>query len=335
MNDKTRSLASSSIADAQLLQWAQEALRIEAQALSHTSQHLQNGFAQAVRLMRACTGRVVVMGMGKSGHVGRKIAATLSSTGTPSLFVHPAEASHGDLGMVTAHDVVMAISNSGESDELAIILPVLKRLGVPIVAMTGQAQSALAHHADCLILSQVEHEACPLNLAPTASTTVQMALGDALAVALLQWRGFKADDFARSHPGGALGRKLLTRVEDLMRTEDAVPRVGPEASMSTLLHEMSAKGLGASAVVDARNRLLGIFTDGDLRRLIDRGDDIRPLKAADVMHASPKRIHPQALAAEAAALMEANRITSVLVVNDADELVGALNSHDLMKAKVI
>lgn len=323
------------VSDAQLLQWAQDALRIEAQALTHISQHLQTGFAEAVRLMRDCTGRVVVMGMGKSGHVGRKMAATLSSTGTPALFVHPAEASHGDLGMVTPHDVVIAISNSGESTELATILPVLKRLGVPIVAMTGQAKSSLAHHANCVILSEVEQEACPLNLAPTASTTVQMALGDALAVALLQWRGFKADDFARSHPGGALGRKLLTRVEDLMRTGDAVPRVGPNASMGDVLHEMSAKGLGATAVVDADQHLLGIFTDGDLRRLIDRGEDIRRLTAAEVMHTAPKRIHPEALAAEAAALMENNRITSVLVVNAADELVGALNSHDLMKAKVI
>jgi len=327
--------ANTSVSDAQLLQWAQDALRIEAQALTHISQHLQTGFAEAVRLMRDCTGRVVVMGMGKSGHVGRKMAATLSSTGTPALFVHPAEASHGDLGMVTPHDVVIAISNSGESTELATILPVLKRLGVPIVAMTGQAKSSLAHHANCVILSEVEQEACPLNLAPTASTTVQMALGDALAVALLQWRGFKADDFARSHPGGALGRKLLTRVEDLMRTGDAVPRVGPNASMGDVLHEMSTKGLGATAVVDADQHLLGIFTDGDLRRLIDRGEDIRRLTAAEVMHTAPKRIHPEALAAEAAALMENNRITSVLVVNAADELVGALNSHDLMKAKVI
>lgn len=327
--------ANTQVSDSQLLHWAQDALRIEAQALTHISQHLQSGFAQAVRLMRSCTGRVVVMGMGKSGHVGRKMAATLSSTGTPALFVHPAEAGHGDLGMVTPHDVVIAISNSGESAELATILPVLKRLGVPIVAMTGQAGSSLARHADCIILSEVEQEACPLNLAPTASTTVQMALGDALAVALLQWRGFKADDFARSHPGGALGRKLLTRVEDLMRRGEAVPQVGPEASMGDLLHEMSAKGLGASAVVDARGQLLGIFTDGDLRRLIDRGEDIRCFKAADVMHPAPKRIHPEALAAEAAALMENNRITSVLVVNSAGELVGALNSHDLMQAKVI
>ncbi|MEY4284809.1 MAG: Arabinose 5-phosphate isomerase KdsD [Pseudomonadota bacterium] len=335
MNTPTAPTAQDPIHDEALLQWAKEALHIEAQAVARLSDQLQPSFAQAVRLMRACTGRVVVMGMGKSGHVGRKVAATLSSTGTPSLFVHPAEASHGDLGMVTAQDVVLAISNSGESSELGIILPTLKRIGVPIVAMTGQAQSSLARHADCVLNAQVEQEACPLNLAPTASTTAQMALGDALAVALLQWRGFKADDFARSHPGGALGRKLLTRVEDLMRTDASVPRVHPQASMGELLHEMSAKGLGASAVVDEAQQLLGIFTDGDLRRLIDRGEDIRTLKAADVMHANPKRIHPHALAAEAAALMEANRITSVLVVNDAGQLVGALNSHDLMKAKVI
>jgi len=321
--------------DEQLLELARQALRIEAQALNDLMGQLDGGFAQAVRCLLACSGRVVVMGMGKSGHVGRKIAATLSSTGTPAQFVPPAEAGHGDLGMVTRQDVVLAISNSGESEELALILPQLKRWGVPLFAMTGQVGSALARHAQYVLRVHVAQEACPLNLAPTASTTAQMALGDALAVALLQMRGFQADDFAQSHPGGALGRRLLTRVQDLMRQGDDVPCVGPHASLGELVHEMSAKGLGASAIVDTNQQVLGIFTDGDLRRLIDQGQDLRGLQAQAVMHPNPKHIAPHALAAEAAALMEANAITSVLVVDGDQRLVGALNSHDLMKAKVI
>jgi arabinose-5-phosphate isomerase len=311
-------------------------LDIEAAALIGAKQRLGDGFARAVAAMLACHGRVVVMGMGKSGHVGRKIAATLASTGTPAMFVHPGEASHGDLGMVTEHDVVVAISNSGESDEFNVIVPVLKRLRVPLIALTGRPQSTLGLHADMVIESTVEQEACPLNLAPTASTTTQMALGDALAVALLDARGFRQEDFARSHPGGALGRKLLIHVRDLMRSGDALPRVGPQASFNSMLREMTGKGLGFTAIVDDAERVLGIFTDGDLRRLIERGADLRALMARDVMHARPRHIRADALAVEAADLMEQHRITSVLVVDDDGErLVGTLNSNDLMRAKVI
>ena len=314
---------------------AQETLDIEAAAVMAVRQRLGPAFAQAVERMLLLSGRVVVMGMGKSGHIGRKIAATLASTGTPALFVHPAEASHGDLGMITAADLVLAVSNSGESQELTAILPVLKRLGVPLVAMTGRADSTLARHADVFLDCAVDKEACPLNLTPTASTTVQLALGDALAVALLDARGFKAEDFARSHPGGALGRKLLTHVSDVMRSGSAVPRVGPDASFSALMREMSAKGLGATAVVNADGQVLGIFTDGDLRRLMERGQDLRALSAADVMHPQPSTIAQDALAVEAAELMELRRITSVLVLDDQGLLCGALNSNDLMRAKVI
>jgi arabinose-5-phosphate isomerase len=275
------------------------------------------------------------MGMGKSGHIGRKMAATLASTGTPALFVHPAEASHGDLGMITAQDLVLAISNSGESQEMAVLLPVLKRLGAPLIAMTGHAQSTMARHADLWLDSAVDKEACPLNLAPTASTMAQMALGDALAVALLDARGFRAEDFARSHPGGALGRKLLTHVSDVMRSGDAVPRVAPDASFSDLVREMSAKGLGAAAIVDAKGQLLGIFTDGDLRRLVEQGRDLRNSVASDVMHAHPKTIGLHALAVDAAELMESHRITSVLVLDAQGQLCGAVSSNDLMRAKVI
>ena len=314
---------------------AQETLGIEAAAVMAVRQRLGPAFAQAVERMLLLSGRVVVMGMGKSGHIGRKIAATLASTGTPALFVHPAEASHGDLGMITAADLVLAVSNSGESQELTAILPVFKRLGVPLVAMTGRADSTLARYADVFLDCAVDKEACPLNLTPTASTTVQLALGDALAVALLDARGFRAEDFARSHPGGALGRKLLTHVSDVMRSGPAVPRVGPDASFSALMREMSAKGLGATAVVNADGQVLGIFTDGDLRRLVERGQDLRTLSAADVMHPQPCTIAQDALAVEAAELMELRRITSVLVLDDQGLLCGALNSNDLMRAKVI
>jgi arabinose-5-phosphate isomerase len=314
---------------------AQETLGIEAAAVMAVRQRLGPAFAQAVERMLLLSGRVVVMGMGKSGHIGRKIAATLASTGTPALFVHPAEASHGDLGMITAADLVLAVSNSGESQELTAILPVFKRLGVPLVAMTGRADSTLARYADVFLDCAVDKEACPLNLTPTASTTVQLALGDALAVALLDARGFRAEDFARSHPGGALGRKLLTHVSDVMRSGSAVPRVGPDASFSALMREMSAKGLGATAVVNADGQVLGIFTDGDLRRLVERGQDLRTLSAADVMHPQPCTIAQDALAVEAAELMELRRITSVLVLDDQGLLCGALNSNDLMRAKVI
>jgi arabinose-5-phosphate isomerase len=319
----------------QALSLARKTFEIEAGAVLDLATRIGDEFVQAVGLMVACPGRVVVMGMGKSGHIGRKIAATLASTGTPALFVHPAEASHGDLGMIQAVDVVLAISNSGESEELIAILPVLSRLGVALIAITGGLQSTLAKHARITLDSSVAREACPLNLAPTASTTVQLALGDALAVALLDARGFREEDFARSHPGGALGRKLLTHVSDVMRGGNAVPQVLPETSFTELMREMSAKGLGASAVVDGSHRVVGIFTDGDLRRLVEKGVDLRSLTAADVMHAHPRTVRVSALAVEAVALMEQFQINSVLVVDEAGALCGALNTNDLMRAKVI
>lgn len=308
---------------------------IEAAAVLGLKGRLGDSFAQAVGMVLDIPGRVVVMGMGKSGHVGRKIAATLASTGTPAMFVHPAEASHGDLGMVTAHDLVLVISNSGESQEISAIIPVLKRLGTPLVAMTGNPASSMAQHATVWLNTAVDKEACPLNLAPTASTTAQLAMGDALAVALLDARGFKAEDFARSHPGGALGRKLLTHVSDVMRAGDAVPCVAPSASFSELMREMSAKGLGATAVVDAQGGVLGIFTDGDLRRWVERGVDLRDKTAQDVMHANPSTITANALAVDAVELMERRQITSVLVVDADGRLCGAVNTNDLMRAKVI
>ena len=314
---------------------ARKTFEIEAAAVLGLAGRVGPEFSRAVQLMLGCRGRVVVMGMGKSGHIGRKIASTLASTGTPAMFVHPAEASHGDLGMVTAADVVLAISNSGESAELSVILPVLIRQGVPLVAITGGMQSALARQAEVTLDSSVSLEACPLNLAPTASTTAQLALGDALAVALLDARGFKEEDFARSHPGGALGRKLLTHVSDVMRVGDQVPRVSPDTSFSDLMREMSVKGLGASAVVDDAQRVLGIFTDGDLRRLVEKGADLRSSKAGQVMHPGPRTLRAGALAVEAVELMEECRITSVLVVDEDGVLCGALNSNDLMRAKVI
>lgn len=324
------------IADpANTLRLVRETLDIEAEAISGLKARLNDGFARAVSMMLAVKGRVVVMGMGKSGHIGRKIAATLASTGTAAMFVHPAEASHGDLGMIKAVDLVLAISNSGESDELTAILPVLKRQGVPLIAITGGIDSTLARHADVTIDSGVDREACPLNLAPTASTTAQLALGDALAVVLLDARGFKAEDFARSHPGGTLGRRLLTHVSDVMRRGEQLPRVVPTAPFTTLMREMSAKGLGAAAVVDQEDRVLGIFTDGDLRRLVEKGADLRLSTAGEVMHPKPLTIRDDALAAEAASLMELHRVTSVLVVDAEDRLCGAVNSNDLMRAKVI
>ena len=314
---------------------ARKTFEIEAAAVLHLASRIGDEFVQAVRLMVACPGRVVVMGMGKSGHIGRKIAATLASTGTAALFVHPAEASHGDLGMIQATDVVLAISNSGESEELIAILPVLSRLGVTLVAMTGGRESTLAKQARITLDTHVSKEACPLNLAPTASTTAQLAMGDALAVALLDARGFREEDFARSHPGGALGRKLLTHVSDVMRNGSAVPQVLAETSFTELMREMSAKGLGAAAVVDLGHQLLGVFTDGDLRRLVEKGVDLRSLTAADVMHANPRTVGKDALAVEAVALMEQYRINSVLVVDETGRLCGALSSNDLMRAKVI
>lgn len=320
---------------ARALRLAHETFDIEAAAVQGLKARTGERFAAAVQAMLQVRGRVVVMGMGKSGHIGRKIAATLASTGTPAMFVHPAEASHGDLGMIKPIDLVLGVSNSGEVDELTALLPVIKRLGTTLVAMTGNAKSTLARHADIVLDSGVEREACPLQLAPTASTTAQLALGDALAVALLDARGFRAEDFARSHPGGALGRKLLTHVSDLMRKGDAVPRVTAGTLFPDLMREISAKGLGASAVVDAEDRILGIFTDGDLRRLVEKGVDLRAVTAREVMHPRPHSIRDDALAAEAATLMEQHRITSVLVVDAQARLVGAINSNDLLRAKVI
>ncbi len=318
---------------------ARQTCEIEAAAVAALGERLGSSvrepFGRAVQRLLTVRGRVVVMGMGKSGHIGRKMAATLASTGTPAMFVHPAEASHGDLGMITEADAVLAISNSGESQELTDILPVIKRLGVPLIAMTGGLQSSLARHAEVVLDTSVAQEACPLNLAPTASTTTQLALGDALAVALLDARGFKAEDFARSHPGGSLGRKLLTHVSDVMRSGADVPRVGVNAGLSELMREMSAKGLGATAVVDANDHVLGIFTDGDLRRLLEKGVDLRQGTAEQLMHPKPTTISADALAVDAAELMEVRRITSVLVVDAQGKLCGALNSNDLMRAKVI
>lgn len=319
----------------QALRLARETFDIEAAAVLGLKSRIGTPFAQAVQAMLSVRGRVVVMGIGKSGHVGRKIAATLASTGTPAMFVHPAEASHGDLGMIKSIDIVLALSNSGEVDEVTTLLPVIKRLGATLIAMTGRPQSTLARHADIVLDSGVEREACPLQLAPTASTTAQLALGDALAVALLDARGFRPEDFARSHPGGALGRKLLTHVSDVMRSGSEVPRVLPEAPFGELMREMSAKGLGASAIVDAAGQVLGIFTDGDLRRRIEAGADLRSATAAEVMHAGPRRIAPDALAVDAAEMMEAHAITSVLVVDAAGVLVGMVHIGDLMRAKVI
>jgi len=320
---------------ARAIAMAHTTFEIEAAAILGLKAQVGDSFAQAVALALTITGRVVVMGMGKSGHIGRKIAATLSSTGTPALFVHPAEASHGDLGMVTPQDLVLMISNSGESDEINAIVPVLKRLGTPLIAMTSNGQSSMAQYATLWLNTAVAKEACPLNLAPTASTTAQLAMGDALALALLEARGFQAEDFARSHPGGALGRRLLTHVSDVMRSGEALPKVRPDSSFSSLMREMSTKGLGATAVVNEDNLVLGIFTDGDLRRLVEQGTDLRGKTAADVMRNQPVTILHDALAVDAVELMETRRINSVLVVDRQGNLIGALTSNDLMRAKVI
>jgi arabinose-5-phosphate isomerase len=319
----------------QALAMARETLAIEIQSLQALAQRLDESFVQVVQAILVTPGRVVVTGMGKSGHIGCKIAATLASTGTPAFFMHPAEASHGDLGMVTSKDLVLAISNSGESNELTSLLPALKRQGVRIAGMTGGLQSSLAKYSDWVLDTSVEREACPLNLAPTASTTVQLALGDALATALLDARGFKAEDFALSHPGGSLGRRLLTHVRDVMRSGDDVPRVQVEDGFDRLMREISAKNMGASAVVDAEGRVQGIFTDGDLRRRIEDGADLRHATAGALMHKHPRTISEEALAVDAAQLMEQHGITSVLVVDAQSRLVGMVHIRDLMLAKVI
>lgn len=299
------------------------------------AQRLDSSFPQAVDLILQCRGRVVVSGMGKSGHIGRKIASTLASTGTPAFFMHPGEASHGDLGMITAQDVVLALSNSGESDELLAIIPLLKRLGAKLVSMTGNPKSTLAKEADIHLDASVTHEACPLGLAPTASTTAALALGDALALALLDARGFSEEDFARAHPGGALGRQLLLHVSDVMRTGDSIPKVPRQAYLSSALLEMSSKGLGMTAIVDADDKPLGIFTDGDLRRAFENGVDVTSTLIEHIMHRNPRTIAPNRLAAEAVELMETHKINGLLVMDEHGTLVGALNMHDLLKAKVV
>ncbi len=321
------------------VQLARQTLEIEAQAILDLNSRLTDAAAQpfgcATALLLSCSGRVVVSGMGKSGHIARKIAATLASTGTPALFVHPGEAAHGDLGMVTEADAVIAISNSGESDELLAIVPVIKRLGAKLISMTGRPASSLAKLADVHLDVGVAREACPLNLAPTASTTATLALGDALAVALLDARGFREEDFARSHPGGALGRRLLTHVSDVMRTGDAVPAVSPETPLPQALLEVSRKGMGMTAIIDGAARVIGIFTDGDLRRLIEQGQDFSKTLVRDVMHANPRVVGPDQLAVEAVELMEEFRINQVLVTEADGSLAGALHIHDLTRAKVI
>jgi arabinose-5-phosphate isomerase len=321
--------------DAQLVELGRTALGIEADAVAALGRRLGADFARACRLVLARHGRVVVSGMGKSGHVAGKIAATLASTGTPAFFLHPAEAVHGDIGMITREDLVLALSNSGETAEIVALVPVLKRLGVPLVALTGSGASALARAADVHLDVSVPAEACPLNLAPTASTTAALAMGDALAVALLRMRGFTEEDFARSHPGGSLGRRLLLHVEDVMHVGDGVPRVGPDETVSAGLLEMSKKGLGITAVTDASGTLLGVFTDGDLRRALDHRIDVHSTPMRRVMTANGRTIGARELAAEAVLLMERHRITALVVVDDARRVIGALNVHDLLRAGVM
>ena len=317
------------------LDLARQVLEIESQAVAALAPRLDGGFLSALELLLNCRGRVVVSGVGKSGHIGRKLAATFASTGTPALFVHAAEAAHGDLGMVTQQDVVVALSYSGETAELLTIVPLLKRAGTPLIAVTGNAQSSLARYADVHLDVRVDKEACPLNLAPTSSTTATLALGDALAIACLDARGFGAEDFARSHPGGALGRRLLLRVEDVMRTGEAIPAVPVTASVMDAVREMSRKQMSMTAALDSDGRLAGIFTDGDLRRLLESVGDIRSTALADVVNRTPLTITPAALAAEAAQVLDSRHRNQLLVVDRQHRLVGALHVQDLMAAKVI
>ncbi len=310
-------------------------LEIEAAAVASLAPRLDESFDRACQLCLDCRGRVIVTGMGKSGHIAGKVAATLASTGTPAFFVHPGEASHGDLGMITRVDIVIAISNSGETPEILTILPLLKRLGIPLITLTGKLRSTLAEVSEVTLDIGVREEACPLNLAPTASTTAALAMGDALAVALLENRGFTREDFALAHPGGSLGRRLLLRVDDLMHTGDGIPRVAPDTPLARGLVEMTRKGLGMTAVIDAQNRLAGIFTDGDLRRVLDRGIDVHRTPMQDVMTASCKTIAPGVLAAEAVHLLEQFKINGLLVVDESRQVIGALNIHDLLRAGVM
>jgi len=336
MADSTASPATPTIDDATLAASGRRVLETEAGGLVAVSERINGDFSAACRALLACRGRVVCIGMGKSGHVARKIAATFASTGTPAFYVHPGEAGHGDLGMITDADAVLAISYSGESDEILMLLPVLKRQGNPLVAMTGRPQSTLAREADVHLDVSVPAEACPLHLAPTSSTTASMAMGDALAVALLEARGFTADDFARSHPAGALGRRLLLHIRDVMHAGDEIPRVPAEASLADALMEMSRKRLGMTAIVDGDDRLVGLYTDGDLRRtLADPSIDVHRARIADVMTRSPVAIEADALATEAARLMEDRKITMLVVLDGDRHVVGALNIHDLLRARVV
>ncbi|MCB1915591.1 MAG: KpsF/GutQ family sugar-phosphate isomerase [Rhodocyclaceae bacterium] len=314
---------------------ARRVLHIEANAIGALADRLDDSFIEALRLIVARNGRVIVTGIGKTGHIGRKLAATLASTGTPAYFVHAAEAAHGDLGMIAGDDVVIAISNSGSSEEVLTIVPLVKRQGAKLIAMTGNPESPLAREADVHLDAAVAEEACPLNLAPTASTTAALALGDALAVALLDARGFGADDFARSHPGGSLGRRLLTHVRDVMRPASAVPRVGPEVLLSEALIQVTRGGMGMTAITEDGDRVVGIFTDGDLRRTFERGLDVRAVPVAEVMTQAPRSIAADALAVEAATLMEERRISQLLVCDSDRRLEGAVTTLDLMRAKVI
>ena len=317
------------------LSLAREVLEIEAKAVSDLIQRLDHGFAQAVDLILKCSGRVVVSGIGKSGHIARKIASTLASTGTPAHFVHPAEASHGDLGMVTRNDVFIALSNSGQSDELLDIVPLLKRQGAKLVAMTGNPDSELARKADVHLYAGAEKEACPLNLAPTASTTAALALGDALALAVMQEKGFTRDEFAASHPSGRLGRRLLTHVRDVMRAGKDAPSVSQDATAMQGLLEMSRGKIGMTAVLDDGGKVIGVFTDGDLRRHLEKGVDMRKAHITDVMSRGPRTIAPDRLAAEAVEIMERFKVNQLLVVDSEQKLLGALNMHDLFRAKVV
>jgi arabinose-5-phosphate isomerase len=315
---------------------ARTVIATEAAAIRALEPRVDGNFVEACRLILACRGRLVVTGMGKSGHIGRKIAATLASTGTPAFFVHPGEASHGDLGMILPGDVVLALSNSGETDELLFILPVIKRQGIPLIAITGNPKSSLAHQADVHLDASISSEACPLGLAPTASTTAALVMGDALSIALLEARGFTAEDFARSHPAGTLGRRLLLHISDIMHTGEGVPRVRPDASLTEALVEMTRKHLGMTAVVDDAGHLMGVFTDGDLRRALDDKEvDLRGARVAELMTAGPKTISADKLAVEAAQLMENHQIHALLVVDEAQLVVGALNIHDLLRARVV
>lgn len=315
---------------------ARTVIATEAAAIRALEPRIGPEFVEACRLILGCAGRVVVIGMGKSGHVARKIAATLASTGTPAFFVHPGEASHGDLGMILPQDVVLALSNSGETDEVLFILPVIKRQGIPLIAITGNERSSLADQADLHLDASISAEACPLGLAPTASTTAALVMGDALAIALLEARGFTSEDFARSHPAGSLGRRLLLHISDVMHTGDGIPAVAPDASLTQVLMEMTRKHLGMTAVIDANRHLLGVFTDGDLRRALDDdGVDLRGANVAELMTRGPKTIGADKLAIEAAQMMEKHQIHALLVVDEQQRVVGALNIHDLLRARVV